>query len=111
MCGSPMKSFRRSRRCIAPPRTLVPERYWAGPTARPARHSLLLRLEHLFDLLLDALVVLAQELLFVLGQYPEGHADEAVLELHVEKVLTVGDPARNLEIEASDTRAVIAEID
>src|SRR3954471_11173370 len=71
--------------------------------------SLLFRGEGLLDLLLDALVILREELLFFRGQDAKRYAQEAVLELHVEPVLPVRDAARNLEIEAPDTGTVIAE--
>src|SRR5215204_5627228 len=76
----------------------------------PKRRSLLLRLERLFDLLLDTLVVLREELLFVRGQDSERHADRALLELHVQPVLAVCDSARNLEIETAETGAVVGDV-
>src|SRR4051812_36722752 len=69
----------------------------------------LFRLERLFDLLLDALVVLRDELFLVGGQDAEGHPNVAVLELHVEPVLALRDTAGNLEIETADACPVVAQ--
>src|SRR5436190_20038181 len=83
-------------------------------TAASVMHALrqrLLRSERLFDLPLDALVVLRDEALFVVGQDSKRHAHEAVLELHVEPMLAVGDAAGDLEVEAADAGAVVTEVD
>ena len=48
-------------------------------------------LERLLDLLADVLVVLRQQLLFLLGQDSEGDAYQALLELHVQPVLAILD--------------------
>src|SRR5215204_2363507 len=69
-----------------------------------------LLLERVVDLFLDVPVVLVHELLFVLGQDSERYADAALLELDVEPVLTVGDAAWDVEVQAAEARAARAEL-
>src|SRR4051812_44639013 len=73
--------------------------------------GLLLRLERLFDLLLDAAVVLRQHLLLFFSEDPERDADQALLELDVEPVLAVLDAARDVEIEAAEACTRVAQLD
>src|SRR4029450_3669199 len=67
--------------------------------------------ERVLDLLADVLVVLGQQLFFVLGQDSEWHADETLLELHVQPVLAVRDPTWHLEVDPTETCALGAELD
>src|SRR4051794_6190363 len=67
--------------------------------------------ECVVDLLLDAPEVLRQQLLLVLREDAERHADDAGRELHVEPVLAVGDPTGDLEEEAAEASAARTELD
>src|SRR6478672_8614621 len=62
----------------------VTGRSFHSGTGCSLRLLLLRRREGLLHLLPDVLVVLVEQLLFVLCQDPERHADEALRELHVE---------------------------
>src|SRR4029450_6765221 len=77
----------------------------------PALGLLLLWLERVLDLLADGFVVLAQQLLFIFREDSERYAYKALLELHVEPMLAVGDTARHLEVEPAETGALVAELD
>src|SRR5436190_19021407 len=72
---------------------------------------LLLRLERFLDLLVDRLVVLAEELFLVLGQDAERHAEQRLIELDVEEVLPGLDAAGDLEEQSSEAAVPAAQLD
>ena len=63
------------------------------------------------DLLLDVPVVLAERLLLLLGEQPERHTHQALLELHVQPVLAVLRAPGYVEVELTQARAAVGDFD
>src|SRR3954462_15592579 len=92
-------------------RTLMKGRFRASASLwLIVNHILFFLAERVVDLLLDVAVVLAEELLLLLGQQPERHAHDALRELDVQPVLPVLRAARNVETQLADARAVVADV-
>src|SRR6266481_8400686 len=81
------------------------------PGQAPSPSILLGRLECVLDLLLDALVVLVEQRVLLFREDPEGDANHAVREFHVQPVLPVRDPARYLKVEPAEAGLVVGERD
>src|SRR5262245_18585140 len=73
--------------------------------------ALFLLLERLLYRLLDVLVVLVEDFVFLLGEDAKGDAHHALGELHVQPVLAARDAAGDVEIEMPHAAALVVELE